>query len=109
MLLLHEQEKRLPDHMTAAAVTELIEAPHGGSILGIRDRAIFELFYATGIRVSELVGMNRDDLDLDGGLVRVLGKGRKERIVPFGTKALEALTAYLECAGNLLRNAADRA
>jgi integrase/recombinase XerC len=90
------QEKRLPDHMTAAAVTELIEAPHSGSILGIRDRAIFELFYATGIRVSELVGLNRDDLDLDGGLVRVLGKGRKERIVPFGTKALEALTAYLD-------------
>ncbi|MGD0308545.1 MAG: tyrosine recombinase XerC [Acidobacteriota bacterium] len=91
-----KQEKRLPDHLTAAAVTELIEAHHAGSILGIRDRAIFEMFYATGIRVSELVGLNRDDLDLDGGLVRVLGKGRKERIVPFGTKALEALTAYLD-------------
>ncbi len=90
-----KQEKRLPEHLTAAAVTELIEAPGKSTHFSLRDHAIIELFYATGIRVSELVGLNRDDLDLEGGFVRVLGKGRKERIVPFGGKAEEALRSYL--------------
>jgi integrase/recombinase XerC len=96
-----KQEKHLPEYLTADSVTELLEAPRAFSDLDIRDQAILELFYATGIRVSELVGLNRDDLDIEGGFVRVLGKGRKERIVPFGRKAAEALRAYLEVRHNL--------
>lgn len=89
------QEHRLPDHLSYDAVLELLEAPKAGTTLGIRDRAILELFYATGIRVSELVGLNREDCDLDSGFVRVVGKGRKERIVPFGRKAGEAIRTWL--------------
>jgi integrase/recombinase XerC len=96
-----KQEKRLPEHLTADSVTELLDAPHACSELDIRDQAILELFYATGIRVSELVGLDRDDLDIEGGFIRVLGKGRKERIVPFGRKAAEALQAYIEVRRNL--------
>jgi integrase/recombinase XerC len=91
-----KREKRLPEHLTPAAVAELLESPRAGSGLDARDQAIFELFYATGIRVSELVGLNREDLDLENGFIRVLGKGRKERIVPFGRKAAEALAACLQ-------------
>ena len=91
-----KHEKRLPEHLSAAAVIELLEAPCTGTKQGARDHAILELFYATGIRVSELVGLDREDLDLEGGFVRVLGKGRKERIVPFGRKAAEAIRAWLD-------------
>jgi integrase/recombinase XerC len=74
-----------------------------------RDRAILELLYASGLRVSELAGLDLDDVDHDAGTVRVLGKGRKERVVPFGQAAAEALAAYLadrgEGAGPLFRNA----
>jgi integrase/recombinase XerC len=90
-----KQEKILPDYLTADVVAELLEAPRTGRKFGARDQAILELFYATGIRVSELAGLDMDDLDLEGGYVRVLGKGRKERIVPFGHKAAEAIRAYL--------------
>lgn len=96
-----KQEKHLPEYLTADSVTELLEAPRAFSELDIRDQAILELFYATGIRVSELVGLDRDDLDIEGGFIRVLGKGRKERIVPFGRKAAEALRAYLQVRRNL--------
>jgi integrase/recombinase XerC len=90
-----KQDKRLPEHLTADAVAELLEIPGAATTLQVRDRAILELFYASGIRVSELVGLNRETLDLEGGNIRVIGKGRKERIVPFGRKAREALRDYL--------------
>jgi len=90
------QEKRLPDFMMQDAVVQLIEAPDSSTAIGRRDRAILELLYATGVRVSELVGLDLGDIELGEGLLRVLGKGRKERIVPVGTKALDALKAYLE-------------
>jgi len=96
-----KQEKRLPGHLTADAVVELLEAPAGGDPLSRRDRAILELFYATGIRAGELVGLDGSALDLEEGFIRVLGKGNKERIVPFGRKAAEALAAYLEVRGQL--------
>jgi integrase/recombinase XerC len=91
-----KQEKLLPEHLSPDAVTELLEMPDAGTALDLRDRAILELFYASGIRVSELVGLDRDNLDLEGGLIRVVGKGRKERIVPFGRKAGDAIRKYLE-------------
>jgi integrase/recombinase XerC len=67
----------------------------------LRDRAILELLYSSGIRVGELVGLNWDQLDMDLGIVKVMGKGRKERIVPVGSKAVEVLKAYLEERGAL--------
>jgi integrase/recombinase XerC len=73
----------------------LLEVP-GQDAAGVRARAILELLYATGIRCSELVGLDVSEVDLDGRLLRVLGKGRKERVVPFGTPARAALEAYLD-------------
>jgi integrase/recombinase XerC len=76
-----------------------MEHGHGSTLLALRDRAILELLYSSGLRVSELTGLNVGGLDLRDNLVRVLGKGRKERIVPVGRKAHEALSAYLEARG----------
>ena len=90
------QEKRLPEHLRLEAVVMLMDAPDTATQLGKRDRSILELLYAAGIRVSELVGLDLGDIDLREGLVRVVGKGRKERIVPFGRSASDALQAYLQ-------------
>jgi integrase/recombinase XerC len=73
----------------------LVESPPNQNVLSMRDRAILETFYSTGIRISELVGLNIQDLDPEEGLVRVRGKGSKERIVPIGSKALKAIEDYL--------------
>jgi integrase/recombinase XerC len=77
------------------------KSSEGAKEKGLRDRAILELLYSSGLRVSELVGLNSNQLDLDLGIVRVMGKGRKERIVPVGVKAIEVLKAYLEERGML--------
>lgn len=98
-----KQDKRLPDYLTFASVVELIEAPDTSTDLGKRDRAILELLYASGLRVSELVGLNIGDFDLVERLLRVLGKGRKERLIPFGRRAAEAFEAYLHVRGNLIK------
>jgi integrase/recombinase XerC len=95
-----KKEKRVPFHLNIDQVTTLVSAPPGTSGLALRDKAVLETLYSCGIRVSELTGMNVGDLDLDGGLARVLGKGGKERIVPVGSFAREALAAYLEERGN---------
>jgi len=93
------REKRLPAVLTADDAQRLMEAPQQkkkddfGTVL--RDRAVLETLYSTGIRASELIGMNRDDIDISDGLVRIRGKGKKERIVPIGHKALDAINAYL--------------
>lgn len=92
-------ESRLPDFMTVDAVAKLMDAPDISTEAGLRDRAILELLYGSGLRVSELVGLDLGDISLGEGLVRVLGKGRKERIVPFGTRAASALEAYLHVRG----------
>ena len=88
--------KRIPKFLTVDEVFALIEAPDTASAMGRRDRAILELLYASGLRVSELVGLKMSELDIKEGMVRVLGKGRKERLVPVGEKACEALRQYLE-------------
>ncbi len=87
--------KRLPKFLDVKEVFILLETPDEKSILGLRDRAILELLYATGIRVSELVGLNVDGVDLLGGVAKVWGKGGKERLTPFGTEATRALYKYL--------------
>jgi integrase/recombinase XerC len=92
-------EKRLPAVLTADDAQRLMEAPGATSprlnVAEFRDRAVLEALYSTGIRASELTGMDRQDIDRQGGLIRVRGKGRKERIVPIGSKALDAIDAYL--------------
>lgn len=89
-----KREKRLPKFLDEQEVTHLLEAPSTDSWDGKRDRAILETLYSSGLRVSELVGLNHDDLS--GELVRVRGKGKKERIVPIGLMALKAIQGYLE-------------
>ena len=86
----------IPKALTEDEVEALLGAVIGDTPRSLRDRAIVETLYATGARISELVGLDRRDLDLDDGLVRVLGKGSKERIVPVGRSARDALTAYLD-------------
>src|SRR5512141_2273259 len=87
--------KRLPEVLPEAEVAALVEAPQLAAPLERRDRAFLELLYASGLRVSELTGLDVGDADLGTGLVRVLGKRRKERIVPFGAAAADALRRWL--------------
>lgn len=88
-------EQRIPAHLSELEMTRLLETPDATSPLGSRDRAILELFYASGLRLSELVGLDVQDVNLGARLVRVLGKGAKERILPFNRSTLEAIQAYL--------------
>ncbi|MBI3939886.1 MAG: tyrosine recombinase XerC [Acidobacteria bacterium] len=88
------KEIRVPRVLQPEEITALIEAPAGDSPLALRDRAILELLYATGMRVSELTALSHDDVHWDERFVRVIGKGRKERIIPFGSKAKAALRSY---------------
>jgi len=90
------REQRLPAHLGEAEMTRLLEMPDASQPLGRRDRAILELFYASGLRLSELVGLDIDDVNLSGRIVRVLGKGRKERLVPFNRTTEAALRAWLK-------------
>ncbi len=90
-----KQDKRLPEFMYPAEIEALINTPDIGTPLGQRDRAIIETFYATGVRVSELVGMDLHDLDFDARQVRVIGKGNRERLVLMGKRAITALTDYI--------------
>ncbi len=89
------QTKRLPKAITVEQVEQLLAAPDDTTTLGARDRAILETLYSTGIRVSELVGLNLEDLDENGEALRVRGKGRRERLVPLGSHALLALRNYI--------------
>ena len=90
------REQRLPAHLGEAEMTALLEMPDVSVPLGRRDRAILELFYASGLRLSELVGLDLGDVNLGGRMVRVLGKGGKERIVPFNRSTEAALRAWLQ-------------
>jgi integrase/recombinase XerD len=92
---LPRQTQRLPDTLDARQVIDLLEASAGTDLVGLRDRALLELLYAAGLRVSEALGLDRGDLSLTGGFVRVIGKGDKERLVPVGDLALAALDTYL--------------
>ena len=86
--------RKLPAHLTLDDVDRLLATPRADTLGGLRDRAIFEVLYSAGLRVSELTGLDWEHVDAEGGLVRVLGKGRKERVVPVGRPALRALAAY---------------
>jgi integrase/recombinase XerC len=90
-----KREKNLPSFLPVDEAFALMEKPDRGTAWGARDRAILETLYSCGIRVSELVGLSDGDVDFHLGVVRVYGKGGKERIVPIGRKAMDALQAYL--------------
>ena len=89
---LPRQSRRLPDTLDIHDVERLLEA---AAAAGARDRALLELLYAAGLRVSEALGLDREDLSIDGAFVRVIGKGDKERLVPIGEEALDALGAWM--------------
>jgi integrase/recombinase XerC len=92
--------RSLPTHLTLDDVDRLLAVTRGDSLRGLRDRAMLELLYSSGLRVSELTGLDWERLDTESGAVRVLGKGRKERVVPVGRPALRALASYrAACAG----------
>jgi len=89
-----KREQKVPAHLSVDEMSQLLETPDMSSPLGRRDRAILELFYASGIRLSELVALDLEDVDLSGRMVRVMGKGRKERIVPFNKSAEKILRKW---------------
>jgi len=91
-----KQEKKLPKFLEYEQVQRLLNTPDTTVWLGARDRAILETLYSTGIRVSELVGLNMDDIDFLGEVVHIRGKGKKERISPIGSSALQAIQHYIE-------------
>lgn len=94
-----KQDRRLPAFLSVEEATRLVEAPQGEDFAGCRDRAILETLYSTGLRVSELVGLRIRDVDLIGGTLRAIGKGRKERMVPVGSYSLQAIRRYLKAMG----------
>jgi integrase/recombinase XerD len=87
---------RLPKVLSRDEVTRLLQQPRGTSPAALRDRALLETMYACGLRASEAIGLELSELDLEDGILRARGKGSKERIIPIGGKAIEALRAYLE-------------
>ncbi len=101
-------EQRLPTHLEIDEMATLLETPDSSSPLGTRDKAMLELLYASGLRLSELVGLNLEDVNVPGRMVRVMGKGRKERLVPFNTTTAEALRAYLKVRPLLEQEAAKQ-
>lgn len=95
-LLSPRPDKSLPATMSQEVVTKLLEGVDTRERLGLRDRAMLELLYSSGLRVSELVGLQLDQINLDDGFVRVTGKGNKTRVVPVGMAARDAITEYIE-------------
>src|SRR6185503_3211846 len=88
------REHKVPAHLSMDEMTTLLEAPDASTPLGRRDRAILELFYASGLRLSELVGLDMEDVNLPSRIVRVAGKGGKERLAPFNTSTQKALRLW---------------
>ncbi len=99
MLSSPKMEKHLPSFMTEEETSRLIDSAQGKApqdVSGLRDRAILEVFYSSGLRISELVGLNLEDMDFISGILKIRGKGKKERIVPIGETALSAVRKYLD-------------
>jgi integrase/recombinase XerC len=91
-----KREVKIPAHLSVDEMTRLLDTPDTSDPLGRRDRAILELFYASGLRLSELVGLDLEDVNLSGRIVRVMGKGSKERLVPFNDATRTALKDWLQ-------------
>jgi integrase/recombinase XerC len=99
--------KLLPRFLSVDDVFSLVEKPEGIGFIPVRDKAILELLYSSGLRVSELSGLNIDDLNIKGNLIKIRGKGKKERIVPVGSKAIDAIKSYM--IDRMLLKSKDRA
>jgi integrase/recombinase XerC len=99
-----KQDKRLPRFLEFEEVQKLLNTPMADNWLGVRDRAILETLYSTGMRVSELVGLNLEDVDFLGEVIHVRGKGKKERIAPIGAKALQSIQQYIEYRNKRMQN-----
>jgi integrase/recombinase XerC len=97
------QDKKLPHFLGKDALAQLVAAPPADGPLGLRDRALFETLYSAGLRVSELTGLDIGDLDLDGGIATIRGKGRRERLAIFGDPATKALREWLAVRGTILK------
>jgi integrase/recombinase XerC len=104
-----KKPQSIPSHLTVEEMSRLLEMPDASTPLGRRDRAILELFYASGLRLSELVGLDMEDVNLSGRMVRVMGKGRKQRLVPFNTTTADALRAWMKDRGTTGQGAERRA
>ena len=102
MVAIPKGGKALPHVLSVDEAFRFLDTPDAASPLGSRDRAILEFLYSSGLRVGELTALSLSDLDLGAGMVRVLGKGSKERMVPIGSKAVEALNSYLTRRGELI-------
>jgi integrase/recombinase XerC len=104
-----KREEKVPAHLSVDEMSQLLEAPDMSTPLGRRDRAVLELFYASGIRLSELVALDLEDVDLSGRMVRVMGKGRKERIVPFNRSTEKILRKWYSDRSLLASHAESKA
>ena len=102
-----KRERKVPAHLSIDEMERLLETPDIADPLGCRDRAILELFYASGLRLSELVGLDLDDVNLPARMVRVMGKGGKERLVPFNSATEKSLRDWLQVRAVLRANRAD--
>jgi tyrosine recombinase XerC len=103
-----KQERRIPSFLSEEEVANFLELPHSNKILDLRDKMVLEFLYATGVRVSELVGINLEDISLEERLIRVKGKGKKERLLPFGKKAEESLMKYLRGRSSINKGRIDQ-
>ena len=99
-----KQEKKLPKFLELADIERLLNTPPSNSWLGARDRAILEVLYSTGMRVSEVVSLNMDDVDFLGEVIHIRGKGKKERLSPIGSSALQAIQNYIEFRNKRMAN-----
>jgi integrase/recombinase XerC len=102
MAVAPKRDQTIPVFLSEAEMTRLIETPDTGDPLGCRDRAILELFYASGLRLSELVAIDLEDVNMSGRMVRVMGKGRKERLLPFNQSAANAIRAWMKDRAQIL-------
>jgi tyrosine recombinase XerC len=96
MLRTPKQDKKLPHFLSISEVDVLLKTPDCSSVMGLRDMAIMETLYSTGIRVSELVGLDENNIDFFAGMIKVQGKGKKERLVPIGSHAMKAINEYVD-------------
>jgi len=104
-----KQERHVPSFLSEDEMAEFLDIPDSRQPLDLRDKCLLELLYATGIRVSELVGINLEDVDFTERLIRIRGKGKKERLVPFGKKAEDSLASYIRARRELLKGEGDDA
>lgn len=104
-----KQERHVPSFLSEDEMAEFLDIPDSRQPLDLRDKCLLELLYATGIRVSELVGINLEDVDFTERLIRIRGKGKKERLVPFGKKAEDSLGSYVRARWELQKGEGDDA